>query len=311
MKELEQNGFCVIPGVATAQECNQYVAEYKDWLSQFHDDDDWPFNTHSIIHGYRIGHFETTWEARLKTRKVFEDVWQTQKLLTSFDGVAISPPPEDGLTNYTTHAHWLHIDHSPARSGQHIYQGALYLEATSETDYCFRVLNGSHRHTDTFYTSHERAKRKSGAGDFYRLTTDEVDWFKSRDCVLTNVPVPKGGMVLWDSRTVHDNTRPEYGRPNKDRWRFVVFSCMGPARWASPKDLSIKRKAYKELLMTAHWPCQGVRVFESRIPSKQIVPEIMPKIACSDDVRRLCGILQYDFEDGESNGPNWDPVWRN
>ena len=48
--------------------------------------------------------------------------------------------------------------------------------------------------------------------------------------------------------------RPERGRPNADRWRFVVFVCMAPARWSSPQDLYQKRHAYQHLRMTTHWP---------------------------------------------------------
>ncbi|XP_041378397.1 uncharacterized protein LOC121390605 [Gigantopelta aegis] len=145
MDELDENGYCVIPDVVPADECDQYAAEYKNWLSQF-DYDDRPSQMHSIIKSYRIGHFDTTWRARLKTRKVFEEIWQTKKLLTSVDGVAISPPPEDGSNCYAADSCWLHLDQSGARKGLHVYQGALYLESTSETDYCFRVMKGSNRH---------------------------------------------------------------------------------------------------------------------------------------------------------------------
>ena len=106
--------------------------------------------------------------------------------------------------------------------------------------------------------------------------------------------------------------RPEYERPNPERWRFVVFVCMAPARWSSHKDLAKKREAYKKLLMTTHWPSQGVSFFNERpTDSDSGVPLLskQPDVARSQEARLLAGVDEYDFEDGEPNGPAWDPVW--
>ena len=43
--------------------------------------------------------------------------------------------------------------------------------------------------------------------DFCLLEKAHGEWYRQRGCHLTKVPVPKGGMVLWDSRLVHDNCR--------------------------------------------------------------------------------------------------------
>ncbi|ESO91489.1 hypothetical protein LOTGIDRAFT_101295, partial [Lottia gigantea] len=191
--------------------------------------------------------------------EVFKEVWQTDKLLTSIDGVAISPPPElGGFSFAVADSHWFHVDQGATRQGRHAYQGALYLEETTETDYVFRVLEGSHKWHKKFYETFPEVARKASKYDFYKLTPEQFQWYQDRGCVQRRIPVPKGGMVLWDSRTIHDNNRPEFGRANSDRWRFVVFSCMTPAVWAKPADISAKQKAYKEMLMTAHWPSQNV-----------------------------------------------------
>ncbi|KAL8613150.1 hypothetical protein ACOMHN_042959 [Nucella lapillus] len=313
MAELDEKGYCVVPNVLTTEECDKHIASYKQWHDQFKGD--WPFQRHSIIQSYRIGHFAATWETRLSAKKVFETLWQTKKLLCSFDAVAISPPPEkdaDDKGFTTPGAHWLHLDQSAKRQGLHCYQGAVYLEETSDTDFCFRVLEGSHKHTDDFYTENPECGSSSRKMDFFKLREPHAKWYEGRGCRWTKVPVPKGGIVLWDSRTVHDNCRPEPGRPNADRWRYVVFACMGPARWASLADLSKKRQAYKRLLMTAHWPCQDVSFFDERdSDSFSGVPLLskLPQIARSKEAQQLAGVVEYDFEDGEPNGPAWDPQW--
>ncbi|XP_070207986.1 uncharacterized protein [Littorina saxatilis] len=247
---------------------------------------------------------------------LLQTVWQTKKLLTSIDAVAISPPPEEDNQAFALPGStWLHLDQSSNRRGLHCYQGAVNLEESSDTDYCFRVLEGSHKHTDAFYDEHDAAANHSVKFDFFKLRDEHITWFKKEHgCRLTKVPVPKGGMVLWDSRTVHDNCRPEHGRPNSDRWRFVVFVCMGPARWATVKDLAQKRQAYKTMRMTSHWPVQNVTTFPERAASDATsgVPLLkkLPEAARSEEARMLAGVLEYDFEDGEPDGPAWDPEWR-
>lgn len=124
-------------------------------------------------------------------------------------------------------------------------------------------------------------------------------------------------MVLWDSRNVHDNIAPQKGRVTSDKWRFVVFVSMAPAIWAKDDDIELKRKAYTEMVSTAHWSCQGVRLFpctsEARgSKNKRIIEMIneQPAIAKTQTVRQLAGMEPYDFEDGKSNGPGWEPKWK-
>jgi hypothetical protein len=44
--------------------------------------------------------------------------------------------------------------------------------------------------------------------EFFILNKTQRKWYDDKDCPLVYVPVPKGGMVLWDSRTVHDTDPP-------------------------------------------------------------------------------------------------------
>ena len=71
MAELDEKGYCVIPSVLTSEECDAHIAFYRDWLGKF-GGDDWPFQRHSLIQSYRIGHFQPSWETRMSTKKVFE-----------------------------------------------------------------------------------------------------------------------------------------------------------------------------------------------------------------------------------------------
>ena len=312
-KDLKVKGYTVVPGVLTHEECDLAIAEYQEWLSQFKDGE-WPYSAHSLIQKYNTGHMHPTWFVRLKAKKVFAQVWKTDKLFSSFDAIAIGRPPEDGQESFHRMGeHWLHLDQNPNRQGLHCYQGAVYLEETEEDDWTMEVMEGSHLHFETFYADNARASMKAACNEFYNLLDQEVMTLRAK-CEIKRVPVPKGGIVLWDSRLVHANARPIKGRKNPGRWRFCVFVSMTPAIWTSKEDIENKKKAYKEALMTTHWPSQGIRMFSTRIPSfapsDVTYPTSIPDIAKSKEAQMLAGLIPYDFKDGNPTGKEIRPKWR-
>lgn len=313
VKELKEKGYTVLKDVIPPEQCDEYVQQYKSWMKKFDRAGIDCSHKHSIIQSYRTGHFATTWEVRLKVKPVFAKIWKTEKLLSSADAVAISKPPEEGSDDFADpNREWLHLDQGGHREGLHAFQGGINLEESTDTDHCFRVMAGSHVHHKEFYRTFPNAAEKSRRIEHYRLNDVEKDWYNKRGCKRTKVPVPKGGMVLWDSRTVHDNVKPEFGRKNKDMWRFVVFVSMTPAVWAFPEDLAKKRNAYENLMTTSHWSSQGVRTFKEYDPEKddpKFTILTQPDVAKTREARLLFGVDEYDFEDDESNGPR-APKWQ-
>lgn len=99
----------------------------------------------------------------------------------------------------------------------HAYQGAVYLEETTVKDYSLRVLEKSHNCYQQFFTTFPEAQKKSAAREFYKLTKEEVAWYTDEGCPLKCVAVPKGRMVLWDSRLIHDNRPPIRDHADPDR----------------------------------------------------------------------------------------------
>lgn len=305
IQSLEENGYAVIPNVLDISDCDLYIKEYKDWAQQVEDTGISFRSFESLIQGHRIGHFNASWCVRLKVKDVFAQIWQTDKLLSSVDAVALSYPPEQGSKLFAEpNTGWLHIDQGDFRVGCHAYQGAVYLEEATSMDHCLRVLSKSHLYHEELIKQFPDIGQHTRVIEHYRLDDRQRKWYiENNGCKLTKVPVPKGGMVLWDSRTVHDNSRPEFGRPNKDRWRHMVLVCMTPAAWATDEDIAQKRKAYNKLLMTTHWPSRGVSLFPERIGKAPTISKL-PDIAKTFEVKQLMGIEAYDFEDGEPNGPD-------
>jgi hypothetical protein len=168
------------------------------------------------------------------------------------------------------------------------------------------VLAKSHDQHEEFFKKFPSVGPKTRENEFHPLNELERKWYiEEKKCKLTKVEVPKGGMVLWDSRTVHDNSRPEFGRPNGSRWRHVVFVSMTPAFWTTPRDINKKRDAYENLLMTTHWSSNGVKTLApfNEVSKTPTISELS-EIAKTIEVKRLMGIEPYDFDDEEPNGPN-------
>ena len=94
MNDLESMGYTVITDVLTSNECDEYQQQLKNWLIHF--GGGFPGNRRSVIQNYSIGHLEPCWKARLKAKPAFADIWGTDKLLSSMDGIAFHRPPEEG-----------------------------------------------------------------------------------------------------------------------------------------------------------------------------------------------------------------------
>eukprot|EP00918_Siedleckia_nematoides_P056404 GHVU01123057.1.p1 GENE.GHVU01123057.1~~GHVU01123057.1.p1 ORF type:complete len:330 (-),score=40.57 GHVU01123057.1:320-1309(-) len=305
-KQLEEVGVVVIPDVLTKELSEDCISEYKQWLGKFQKGE--PENINSIIHQYGCAHMNATWRVRLAIKHVFATLWGTDKLLTSFDGIAISKPPEEGKAKKFHKADGprsLHLDQGPLRLGLHAYQGAAYLEAADEDDWCFQVLTGSHKYFEEF----NDALPTKLPTEFRKLTDAEVQWFFDKGCENMRVPVPKGGVLIWDARLVHDGAKPIRGRNHPDRWRFVNFISMTPAIWADEEDYEVKKVAMATIRPTRHWSSKGSSMFREYPKYPGLDLEEMPEITKTDDVRYLAGLMKYDFNDGTSNGPEWVPKW--
>jgi hypothetical protein len=307
-RQLEEVGVAVFPGVLTPEFCDECTDEYKLWVRNFGKSG--PDNINSIIHKYGCAHMNATWRVRVAVKSVFATLWGTDKLLSSFDGIALSKPPEAGKGSSKFHkeggARSMHLDQGPMRLGLHAYQGAVYLEAADEDDWCFQVMSGSHKYLEEFYETFP-SKHPT---EFRKLTADELQWFVDKGCEQRRVPVPKGGVLVWDAQLVHDGAKPIRGRKHPERWRFVNFVSMTPAIWADESDYDVKKVAMESIRPTRHWSSKGSSMFREYPKYPGLDLEVMPEITMSDDVRYLAGLLRYDFKDGACNGPEWVPKWK-
>ncbi|KAK1070466.1 hypothetical protein LTR12_008729 [Friedmanniomyces endolithicus] len=129
--ELEENGYVVVPNVIPQASCDQFVESSLHWLESFphgfkRDDRSTWDEEHlpsghkgGLYNRYSVNHEAFVWKIRTEPGiiKVFEQIWGTEDLITSFDGLNVSLPvnPKTGRTDISETAPWPHIDQNPRK----------------------------------------------------------------------------------------------------------------------------------------------------------------------------------------------------
>lgn len=169
---------------------------------------------------------------------------------------------------------WLHTDQGrekPEPLGGRCVQGLLNLvDSTGDNDGGLVVHDKSHRAWQGYWDLHPEVDTKD---DWHRypesfaaeIALDGSLYLRPGDPDYGTAPVPMkrvrvgapaGAVILWLSKTAHQNDAP-YRRnpqapPPKDR--AAVYVCMAPKRYLSQRDIKKRRKAFDERRQTSHWP---------------------------------------------------------
>ena len=291
LDHLAQHGWALVPRVVDDPEA--YVSDFWDWMESFEtgivrtnrhpswsQDERWPPVMTGILRHYGIGHADFVWRARLepRVRAVFEEIWGTADLLTSFDGANLLRPAEKQKSS------WAHMDQGYHREGMHCVQGLLNLMPNGPDDGGLMVYAGSHKLNDAFYEAFPNAR---GTRDFVKLSSEQRNWYLER-CEEVKINAGPGDFIVWDSRTVHWAQVPTGLEA-----RMAIYICMTPRELASAKDLADRIAAFKARRGTSHWPSPVHCNSENpRITGKQVHRFTdRPTLSNPDDrlVRRLVG----------------------
>jgi len=307
---LDKYGYAVVPNILTEQECNNNIELIWQWLENLGTGIkknnpktwkgfNWPTNIHGIIQHHKIGHTDFAWNVRTHSNvhKVFSKIWKTDKLLVSYDGVCIMKPPE--LTGYWNKDNiWFHTDQSYRDSNRKCIQGLVTLEDMDSSDGTLKILSGSHNYHKNFveYKKKECSDWKAPSNNWHKLTKEELEWYKCNENVEEiRIKAPKGSLVLWDSRLIHQNSPPQKGRENV-KWRYVIYTCMLPADGIKLRDKEKKLKALRELRMTTHWPYpvylfpEKPRTYGNELPNMNVVTKLPTLTSLG---KKLAGIEPY------------------
>ena len=241
-KDLEEKGYCIIPNILSNDEIEEAKTLFYDWQKTIpnHDKFHSLINPHGIYKFHQIGHQEHAWFIRTRPQiiNVFKYLWKCEDLTVSFDGSNYIP--QNCTKKDRT---WTHTDQAPNKKGVHCYQGLVSL--TDNKERTLVVYEGSHKQHSSYFEDRDIR----GNNDWFIFDTNVIKEMEAQKRVLN---IPKGSLVIWDSRTFHQN---QYGAPNSEE-RMVQYVCYLPKN--GPKNTITMRekhlKYFHNLRTTSHWP---------------------------------------------------------
>lgn len=262
---LKKDGYAVIRGVFTKEECGSLVdrmwqhwsdasngklrreASFKSMKAM-----ELPPHQHGIIQSYRSGYFETVREIRTDPRiiLVYATLYATGHLTGSIDRVNWKFPGRP----YRSVDAWPHADQDAGRTGAITYQSYITLLPCSKNSPGNRFYSGSNNLFDTHFAyrrDDEQARKKNGKNDWLRLSEKEAKNL-GKQCPLVKPECEAGDLVIWDSRTVHS---PTDGSDFRDG-RFVVYTCYNKL-WEKARDeefKAAKRAVFNNRRASSHSP---------------------------------------------------------
>jgi len=263
---LKQHGYVVIKSVLNSEQVEEAKELALNWLeevSPFRKDDPetWKklpiMDTTGISSNFGVG--QSDFQLYVRTQdavcKTFEKLWDTEDIITSFDGCVLFRPWKLN-SSWKTHAGWFHVDQNAlleGGSGFVCVQGIVNLFDCTEETGGLTVVPKSFKHHE--YLCKKFKDNAMGEGQTIRV--DEFD--EILECKPKLLLCKAGDICLFDSRTIHCST-PGMRLPDSkipDKWeliRIACLICMTPRNFASEKVLKARIKAYENHIGSSHWP---------------------------------------------------------
>ena len=241
--ELAYNGYTIIPNVYNQSQIDEYWNEFNKWhtlvpdLKHYHSLID--FN--GIYKHHEVGHQRFAWLARTNPTilNIFKQLWNTNELVCSFDGCCHYPADYNGK-----HHQWVHTDQSSRKKGLHCYQSILSL---TENKYrTFIVYKGSHLLHEKYFEDYNIDEPR----DWHVFDTQYIENLESTKEILH---IKKGDLLIWDSRTHHQNT---CGESDCNEERLVQYLCYLPKNNIKNNKQQQKKRFnyFKRFRTTSHYP---------------------------------------------------------
>lgn len=241
-ENLEKNGYCVIENILNPNEIFKAKELFYDWYDSI-DNFDYihsKINPHNIFKYHQVGHQEFAWFIRTRPQiiNIFKKIWETDELVVSFDGscyISKDLKKKDKI--------WTHTDQASNNSELTCFQS--FVSLTDNSERTLIVYEKSHLlHREYFVRKGECNSKNWNLIDIEYL--DKISHLKRK------LTVKKGDLVIWDSRTFHQN---QYGLAESEE-RIVQYICYLPKNNnKNTKTMQKKREKYfLEKRTTSHWP---------------------------------------------------------
>ena len=238
ISELSEKGYCVIENILTAEEVATAIGYFREWFSSHpqieavHS----KISPHGIIKFHEVGQQRHAWYIRTRenVQNVFKEIWKTDEIVVSFDGCCYIPADCKKKDNI-----WTHTDQAPIKKGLKCIQGFVAL--TDNTERTLVVYEGSHKLHEEYAKEYNLTSTK----DWLLIEHNYLDKISDKKRVLN---VKAGSLVLWDSRTFHQN---QYGNINEER--IVQYVSYLPRCNLTKKMFEKRQKYFTDKRTTSHW----------------------------------------------------------
>jgi len=238
--ELAEKGFCVIENVLTAEEVETSLGYFREWFSShpqiagLHS----KISPHGIFKYHEVGQQRHAWYIRTRpnVQNVFKNIWKTDEIVVSFDGCCYIPADCKKKNSV-----WTHTDQAPTKKGLKCIQGFVAL--TDNTERTLVVYEGSHKLHEEYAKEYNLTSSK----DWLLIEQNYLDKISDKKRVLN---VKAGSLVLWDSRTFHQN---QYGKAECNEERIVQYVSYLPRCNLTTKMLEKRQKYFTDKRTTSHW----------------------------------------------------------
>ena len=240
---LDKNGYCIIPNIINPNEIFTAQELFYNWVDTIENFDfiHKKINPHNIFKFHQVGHQEHAWYLRTRPQIIntFAQLWNTtpDNLVVSFDGSCYI---KENNSKFNTKC-WTHTDQAPKDKNFKCYQG--FISLTDNIHNSLLVYEGSHNlHTDYF----RNINNENDSKNWQLIQHSYLQTIKDKKKILN---VPKGSLVIWDSRLFHQNIH------SHNEERIVQYISFLP-KSSSKNTISQKKKRLKyfnEFRTTSHW----------------------------------------------------------
>lgn len=261
-QELSDHGFMVIENVLSAAECDSALSGIYDWFEAIgtginrHDRTTFrnkrkpapmvmPSSQHGIYQQYGVGSLVPLWQVRANPKVIAPwcRLWGVSEsdmndMLVANDGFSLKMPKEHTRIRYVKPNNWYHFDQAEYKLGRHCVQGFVNVgdDLTSRDDTLW-VLKNSHKYFMEFF---QRFGTQGGnydhgfKNDWVKFSDGELEWLLAQDGVEeVKVEIPRGAMVLWESRLAHCGGAAEKER-KEPHVCAKIYTSYYPSRMAGP-----------------------------------------------------------------------------
>jgi hypothetical protein len=206
-----------------------------------------------IMGNFGVGQCDAMWYVRgkPKVKQVFAELYGTDELLTSFDGMCLFRPTGINAEWGTNGNSWFHTDRSPYPDidNRKYIQGLVNIVKTTPEGGGNVIVPRSHK-------MYKELVEELGQGEGERRGMDVQLVRKERPDVFANAiytHLEAGDVFLWDDRTLHCNA-PGIGQApaTPELLRSCCYVCMTPKTSATPDVIAGRRRAVELGWGTGH-----------------------------------------------------------